>query len=65
MISVVGEGFDIIDTVKLRDNRVLYSLTRHGYQRGNCTVDNYCLDKKYQGMSHSVFTHFTNALTNS
>ncbi|KAF6024817.1 hypothetical protein EB796_016876 [Bugula neritina] len=59
---VVGEGFDIIDTVKLRDNRVLYSLTRHGYQRGNCTVDNYCLDKKYQGSHDAHVFHLAQPL---
>ena len=49
IIAVIGEGFDQIDTQKLRDNKVLYTLTRHGLNKGNCSVENYCLSRKYMG----------------
>ena len=49
ILAVIGEGFDQIDTQKLRDNKVLYTLTRHGLNKGNCSVENYCLSRKYMG----------------
>lgn len=48
---MIGEGFDLIDTERLRDEKTLYSLTRHGYKSNVCTTENFCLDKKYQGIT--------------
>ncbi|XP_067945625.1 uncharacterized protein [Watersipora subatra] len=50
---VVGEGFDLIDTAKMAEEKVLYTLSRHGNLKGNCTAENYCLEKLYQG-SHDT-----------
>ena len=54
ILVVIGEGFDQIDTQKLKDNKVMYSLTRHGLaNKGNCSkVKNYCLSHDYMGKGH-------------
>jgi len=52
MLLVLGDGFEYIDTERMRDEKVLYSLTRHGVNKtenGKCSTLNMCLDVPYQG----------------
>ncbi|KAF6034764.1 hypothetical protein EB796_006937 [Bugula neritina] len=52
---LIGKGFDLIDTERLRDERVMFSLTRHNIIRDGkrCTPLNLCTESYYRA-SHDT-----------
>ena len=52
----LGDGFDRVNTTIMRDQRIMYSLTRHHAPEGNCSEDEFevSCNHKYIG-SHDTF----------
>ncbi|KAF6039090.1 hypothetical protein EB796_002601 [Bugula neritina] len=53
---LIGENFDQIDTIRLRDTKTLYTLTRHGNRGiGDCVAQSMCLMKYYGSHDTHIF----------
>ena len=52
----LGDGFDRVNTTQMRDQRIMYALTRHYAPDGNCSEDEFevSCNHKYIG-SHDTF----------
>ena len=52
----LGDGFDRVNTTQMRDQRIMYGLTRHHAPEGNCSEDEFevSCNHKYIG-SHDTF----------
>ena len=41
-VVVIGDGFEKIDTVKMRDNGIMYALSRYGDLHHRCKMRSQC-----------------------
>ena len=41
-VVVIGDGFEKIDTVKMRDNGIMYALSRYGDLHHQCKMPSQC-----------------------
>ena len=56
----LGDGFDRVNTTLMRDQRIMYALTRHHAPEGNCSEEFlYMCNKPYVGSHDTFMFHLT------
>ena len=46
---MLGDGFEHMDTEQMRDNRIMFSLSRYGDIKSRCTRSTMCNPSRYIG----------------
>ena len=54
----LGDGFDRVNTTQMRDERIMYALTRHHAPERNCSEEFSC-NKPYVGSHDTFMVHLT------
>ena len=61
----LGSGFDCVDPAVMRENKIMYALTRRAQREVMCWESDFCVEMKYIG-SHDVFLfHLTEPIPQS
>ena len=55
----LGRGFDQVDPVVMRKNKIMYTLTRQVKGEENCSGEDYCHEKRYRGSHDTFLFHLT------